>query len=305
MNPTLRRAQALVCTAWLMHGAIADAHEMACEQTVSDRSLLAVNGFPTTLRFRFTILNTSAADEAVALTVTDGLFAPLGFSFTPAPPLHVGIGMSVQDGFDLVVSTPEACRRLAAADGEADDNIDNVLVVTSDTGAAACVARVVCPPASLPTGASRTMGFYKTHEAALSACLGWGAIDLGLMTVSTLSEALGILWGSPLRFADGTRRSTLDQQRFLLSRQTLTALCNQRLFGAASTPSTLLGQAVAALAGTECSLLASLESEVDALNNAGDAVALPSGFVPGPATPRDAQARAVDPTRPSNRSCNP
>jgi hypothetical protein len=149
------------------------------------------------------------------------------------------------------------------------------------------------------------MGFYKTHEAALSACLGSGAIDLGLLTVSTLSEALGLLWGSPLRFADTTRRSTLDQERFLLARQTLTALCNQRLFDAASPPPTLLGEAVAALAGTDCSLIASLETEVDALNNAGDAFGLPSGFVSGPATPRDAQARAVDPTRPSNRSCNP
>jgi len=179
--------------------------------------------------------------------------------------------------------------------------------VTWDLGSAQCSARVICAPLPPPEngGATRTMGFWKTHEQALQQCLDAGPIDLGNLTISTLSQALGLLWGSPPRFASGATRSTLDKDRFLLARQTLAGICNQRLFGTAPTPPTLLQDAVAALAGTNCSLILALESAVDAFNNSGDAIAFPAGFVPGPATPQHAMSIAVDPTFPSNQSCNP
>src|SRR4030095_16522342 len=98
--------------------------------------------------------------------------------------------------------------------------------VTWDLGSAQCAARVVCkpetPPPPPPTGgATRTMGYFKVHEQATQQCLDAGAIDLGVVTISTLTQALGLLWGSPVEFANGTARSTLDKDRFLLARQTL------------------------------------------------------------------------------------
>jgi hypothetical protein len=153
------------------------------------------------------------------------------------------------------------------------------------------------------TGATRTIGFYKTHESALQQCLDLGPIDLGTLTVSTLDHALGILWGSPSRFPDNTPRTGLDQARFLLQRQTLAGICNQRLFGTQPVPSTLLADAVAAISGTDCTLILSLQVQVDAYNNSGDANPFPAGFVPGAATPIDARSRATDPTTPSHMTC--
>jgi len=137
----------------------------------------------------------------------------------------------------------------------------------------------------------------------LQQCLNQGPINLGPLTVSTLDDALGLLWGSPAELADGTARSAFDRASFLLERQLLTATCNVRLFGATPTPSNLIASAIAALSGTDCTLLSTLEGELDAFNNSGDTVAFPSGFTPGPATPSNAQSIATDPTMPSTSQC--
>ena len=155
------------------------------------------------------------------------------------------------------------------------------------------------------SGATRTIGFYKTHEVSLQDCLNQGPIDLGYVTITTLAQAEGIHWGSPSRFQDGTRRSTLDQDRFILARQTLGGICNYRLFGTVPSPADLLTEAVAALSGTQCSNILALETQVDAYNSSGDNNAFPAGFVPGPATPTAAKSIAVDPTSPSGLSCTP
>jgi hypothetical protein len=290
----------------------ARAHELTCEKTVNGQKLVSVDSFPTTVTFQLTVTNVLSTDTSVALTASDPLLEGLGFSFTPAPPISLGVGESVSDSFDVTLHSFDECVQLAsttAGETLSTDVIDNVFRITWDLGEAECHARVICVPPSPPpcendcvegNGATRTMGFFKTHEQALTQCLASGPIDLGFVTIVTLQDALGLLWGSPVRFADGTARDTLDKDRFLLGRQTLTAICNQRLFG---TMTTLIADAVAALGGTDCTLISSLESMVDAFNNSGDSVAFPSGFTPGPATPRDAQSKAVDPTAPSGQSC--
>ena len=171
-----------------------------------------------------------------------------------------------------------------------------------------CVTGEVCDggvtDGGTGSGATRTIGFYKTHEVALQDCLNQGPIDLGYVTISTLSQAEGILWGSPSRFQDGTPRKGLDQDRFLLARQTLGGICNYRLFGTVPSPSNLLDEAVAALSGTNCADILALESQVDAYNSSGDNNNFPAGFIPGPSTPTAAKSIAVDPTSPSGLSCS-
>jgi hypothetical protein len=240
----------------------------------------------------------------------------LGFQFTPAPPFSIDPSGSTSDDFEVTVNSQAECAALAlplpggvpTIITPSQVNVDNLMTVTWDSGTAQCTARVVCAPPPCvdncvppTTGATRTMGFLKTHESALSQCLAGGAIDLGFMSVSTLESALGLLWGSPSSFGDGTTRADLDKARFLLARQTLVGICNQRLFG--TTPGALLSNAVAALSGQNCTLIGSIEGLVDAFNGSGDAVAFPSGFNAGPATPKHAQSIAVDPTSPSGLSC--
>src|SRR5262249_47299896 len=130
-----------------------------------------------------------------------------------------------------------------------------------------------------------------------------GPIDLGFLTISTLPNALGLLWASPAKDSTGVKRSQLDSTRLRLARQTLVGICNVRLFGAQPTPADLPDQAVAALSGTACTSMDALEGQVDAFNSSGDSQAFPSGFVPGPATPQHAQSIATDPTTPSSGTC--
>lgn len=283
----------------------AEAHELACEKTVNGVSEYAIQGYPATLHYQFTIFNTHPTDSSLVQSAEDPLLKPYGFSFTPAPPVWIPVGGSLTDDFNLTIADEQACLRLAAADGTVDRVIENTFTAAWEWAAATCSARVICPETPPNSGATRTMGFFKTHERALEACLASGPVDLGFVQISSLEQALGLLWGSPARYSDGARRSELDRARFLLGRQTLVGICNQRLFGTVPSPSNLLMQAVSALAGTQCSLIMSLESQVTAFNESGDNRSFPSGFVPGPATPRHAQTIADDPTMPSGQSCTP
>lgn len=295
----------LAALAVALSATTAEAHELACEKTVNGVSEYAIQGYPATLHYQFTIINTHPTDASLVQSAEDPLLKPYGFTFTPTPPFWIPVGQSVTDDFNLTIPDELTCLRLAAADGTVDRVIENTFTTAWEWAAATCSARVVCPETPPNSGATRTMGFFKTHETALQACLANNPVDLGFVQISTLEQALGLLWGSPPRFDDGTRRSELDRARFLLGRQTLVGICNQRLFGTVPSPSNLLMQAVSALAGTQCSLMMSLESQVTAFNESGDDRSFPTGFTPGPATPRHAQMIAEDPTEPSGQSCTP
>ncbi len=293
----------------------AQAHDLRCEKQADGQSIETVISYPKNVHYTIEIRNVKPTDPSVALDVMDDPLEKLGWSFQPAPPFTLGVDESTTDSFDLAIASFEDCQRLAGSDATDEVKLDNTATVTFDTGSAQCSARVVClapppctgegcqPPPPSASGVTRTMGFYKTHEQALQACLDQGAIDLGYITISTLPKALGMLWGSPVRFGDHTLRNPLDKDRFLLARQTLVGICNQRLFGTAPTPGTLLTDAVAALAGTDCSAITTLEAQVDAYNNSGDSASFPSGFDAGAATPTDARNQAQDPTSPSGQVC--
>jgi hypothetical protein len=305
MRRTWKGVVALAALLIIAGAKTAEAHELACEKTVNGVTEYIIPGYPAALDYELTVINTHPNDTSDVDAAEDPLLAMYGFSFTPAPPFSIPVGQSVTDSFQLPVQDEQACLRIAAADGRPDRYIQNTFTVTWDGGTYSCSASVYCPPAPQGSGATRTLGFFKTHEQALQQCLASGPIDLGFVEISTLEEALGLLWGRPARFADGTSRGELDRARFLLGRQTLVGLCNQRLFGTAPTPSDLLVQAVNALSGTRCSLMLALESQVTAFNEGGDDEALPGGFVAGPSTPRHAESIAVDPTSPSGGSCTP
>lgn len=281
---------------------LAQAHELSCEKTVNGASYVEVSSYPTTLHYVLTVNNTSTSYGSDVLTASDPLLEARGFSFSPAPPFSLDLAQSASDSFDVVLNSPTECLALAAADGTADDRIDNVFSTSWESGSAQCTASVKCiPPPPPPSGATRTMGFYKTHEQALSMCL--PQLDEHMGISLDLSAALGYFWGSPAAYDTGGKRSEIDRSVFLLARQLLTAECNFFLFGTAPAPADLLDRSFEVLFGSDCALMRDMATEVDAYNNSGDSVAFPAGFDPGPSTPQDAASKADDPTSPSSDHC--
>jgi hypothetical protein len=293
----------------LLCASLAQAHLLECDKMVNGVSLLEVDSYPATLMYEITVRNTHPTDASTAESVMDAALASQGYSFTPAAPFTLMLGESVTDTISIPLASPEECLDLASADGVADDRFVNTFEVAWESGSAQCSATVVCipppppPPPPPEGGATRTPGFFKTHEQALEACVSEGEIDLGFMTVDSLSAALGLLWGSPAAYDSGEKRSALDKARFLLARHTLVGTCNMRLFDTEPAPSDLLSDAVEALSGTDCALMHELASSVDEFNNSGDEEAFPDGFEAGPATPRHAAEMADDPTMPSGEQC--
>jgi hypothetical protein len=272
--------------------------------------MLEVTSYPTTLHYEFTVANSHPSSASTALSAMDAALSSLGFSFEPAAPFTLAVGASATDTFDVVLASAEECMDLAASDGVADDRFVNMFEVKWDRSAAQCSATVVCmqppppppPPPPPEGGATRTPGYFKTHEQALMACLE-EPVDLGMMSIDSMSAALGLLWGSPAVHDTGEKRSDIDRARFLLARHLLVATCNTRLFGTSPDPADLIAQAVAALAGTDCAEMKELAGALDEFNNSGTEEDFPEGFAGGPATPRHAAGLADDPTTPSGEQC--
>lgn len=288
----------------LLTAQVAGAHELSCDKTVNGTTYMEVSGYPTTLHYVLTVNNTSPLYGSYVLTASDPLLEGQGFSFTPAAPFSLDFGASTSDSFDVVLNDEADCLAMAAADGTADDRIDNTFETSWESGSAQCTASVVCksappPPPPPPSGITRTLGFYKTHESALSQCL--EAIDTD---APDLASVLGVFWGSPAVYETGEPRTDIDRARFLMGRQFIVAACNATLFPPASSDvQQLLADAMNAYAGTDCDLMMSLSSQLDDYNNSGDEMSFPAGFDPGPATPKHAQSIADDPTTMSADQC--
>ncbi|WP_255207679.1 hypothetical protein [Myxococcus sp. AM010] len=301
---------AAACAAVVGGSGVANAHDLICKKKVNGASVVVADEYPYTANYSFKVINVHPTLPSVLLTATDDVLSSEGFTFSPPPPVSIPVNGSLTSEFALQIGSYEECVAIAAEDGLADNHIDNTFRVTFDLGSAMCSARLTCereePPPVECTSATRTLGFFSTRILSLTQCLALGPIDLGpIGTIVTLPAAEGILWGSPAMYPAGGVRSQLDRLRFLLARQTLVGVCNQRLFGSTPTPPSLLTDAVAALNTTDCGLISSLIDPVDNFNNQCDSYPLPGNFIPGPATPQAAQAIAVDPTSNSGQSCSP
>lgn len=289
-------------------GAPAGAHEFTCEQSVDGVPLREVTHYPATLRYHFIVTNSHPSGTSEVQGVEDALLAPRGFLFTPAPPLRLAVGQSVGSDFQLTLRDEAECLALATADGAEDRLIDNRLTVTWDSGSAVCSARVVCGETGAPPapecqpgqGATRGLGFWKTHVDAAAVCLAAGPLDVGLGRLTTMAEVEGLLWGSPVKFANGTQRTELERQRFLVARELLVATCNVRVLGAVPASPDVLSGALGALRGTDCGALAAYEARLTRFQECGqDAATQPFGK----ADPQQAQNLARDATAPSSESC--
>ena len=156
-------------------------------------------------------------------------------------------------------------------------------------------------------GATRTLGYWQTHLqgihfASLYRCLNLGKLQYGSvyqdLTDASEAEAMAIFHGS-IPKQGSVKRSSLGKARMQLGQQLVAALANSCFLG--TTPAAkglapnLLSGAVSAIDGTDVYLINSFVGRLDAFNNSGDVVQLPSSLTLqiGSADPQAAIAAAA------------
>lgn len=295
--------------AMMLAAPLARAHELVCEKTVNGAAVVEVDSYPATVTFQAIVRNVHPTDVSIVEWVSDPFRDPPREELDLALP----VGGSETFQYEVTIASYDECVALAGdagmsclADGGC-ARVDNRFAAGWDHGEAQCTARVVCkptdvPPPPPPSGATRTLGFWKTHVDAAAACIAAGDIDLGFVTLDSTEDLLGLLWASPARYPSADPRDALARFRLLLARQTAVATCNTRAFG---TTTPLVADAVAALGGTACEDIKDLIDDVTAFNEHGDDLGFPEGFVAGVASPVEARQIGVDPTSPTGETCSP
>src|SRR5262249_28103215 len=154
----------------------------------------------------------------------------------------------------------------------------------------ASLVSTVPPSGGGGPGPTRTWGFWKTHLQLFTQVVNMGCENLGVLTVTpdqmppsggtedlttpSINILEGIFWTSP-----GKNTTALGQARLQLAHQLIAAMANACI---GTQPqdngfsSTLISDAVAALDGTDTTLMNTLASQLDAFNTSGDPMALPS-----------------------------
>lgn len=148
-------------------------------------------------------------------------------------------------------------------------------------------------------GATRTWGFWKTHLQTFKKVWAAGCENLGILSSScgpvdlthpTLGQLEAIFWTSP------GCQSSLGQARLILAHQLIAALANSCYLGTSTGQNgysqNLIAASVAALDGTNTSLMLSLASQLDGYNQSGDTIPFPSGLSEGPSDPKGAKKLA-------------
>lgn len=288
----------------LLHGT-AEACELACVQTATASEITG----PAAVTFDLEVscITPETADGIASLSssfeLPAGTLLPegtVGSLFPIGDPGWLGIrldyGVSALRRYTAQLDY-ESCKLQPGAVIAPDGTVTVHNVVTGmpwvHQVAFECSTPIVCRPPATGTGATRTIGFWKTHLEALERCIE-GGVDLGFGAL-TRDQALGILWANPGRY-EGLQKATI-----LLGRQLLAASCNVSQFGASPADFSIAG-AVAAISARDCGAMAALYPTVDAFNNQNDNVALP--FDVGSSIGVGARELAGDPGLPAG-TCAP
>jgi uncharacterized repeat protein (TIGR01451 family) len=147
------------------------------------------------------------------------------------------------------------------------------------------------------SGATRTQGFWATHLGFTTYIfenyLG-SHIDLGWRQITNINDLMGIFWANNAKNTDGSQREPLCKARETASNQALAAILNSAMPGGAPLPAGYsLSQIAAILAGTDISLIQTLNTKLTAFNEGGEPIALDPSLPPtGKAEPTAAKAIA-------------
>lgn len=155
-------------------------------------------------------------------------------------------------------------------------------------------ATVLCP------FATRTQGFWSTHTNYTKTVFDavWnGSMPIGTGSHVRLIDDYGKLFGafhsSISSKTTGQKRNQIDSARMVLLQQLVAAKLNCQAFGCAPSTWNLITAADAAYAGNSKALMTNVSAQLDAYNNGGDSVPLPSTYGTwNPATPDVSRAIA-------------
>lgn len=275
--------------------------EIWCTNEVSDGNT-TITQYPATVDFKLTFTIEAGGGDFL-VKIRSSVLADDFFDGQQVEPWYPGVFVAnhatqASPVFTYSVAIPsyDACVALAGPDAPigADGSVTLVNVITADNYfpdnlPPRCEASIICKPAGF--GATRTPGWWKNRVDALAACVA-GGVDLGYTTVTSVEQALGLLW------TDEGAHSGIDKARLKLAKHTLVAYCNTTLFGAVPSDFTI-AEAVSNLASTDCGAMLALYGTIDAFNNRFDDVLLPPGFDPGPAYGVAAKRMAQAPVFPA------
>ncbi len=135
-------------------------------------------------------------------------------------------------------------------------------------------------------GATRTLGFWKTHEDyathVLNDHLG-GTMDLGWKFVDSPDDLFGIFWASPSHESDGSKRKGICRTKLQASWQLAAAILNSGLDNGAAVPidpvtgDDIITAAQDALSGNNRREIIRLAGLLGGYNESGDEVAIVDG----------------------------
>jgi uncharacterized repeat protein (TIGR01451 family) len=160
----------------------------------------------------------------------------------------IEITAQVEDGF-VGFTTNEACVATTTYDSDSSNNCDDQTT-------------------RITAGATRTIGYWKTHPEALDYCLDFGPIELGFTTVEDVEEALAVLKSNIAQCPDdGGKRSSLGKAHLQAGRQVLALICNARVLGTSCGLD--IDEFVDILAEDDAHAIIQVGSEADECNNSG------------------------------------
>jgi hypothetical protein len=173
------------------------------------------------------------------------------------------------------------------------------------------VVAVICSPADeavqdtiieLAVGqvATRTIGFWQTHtdftkyifDNKLSSSIQIDSTSSHAKTINDYGKLFGAFYAGISKSTDGTKRSTIDQDRIILLQQLVAAILNQAASGirVSTDPVTgkdLITAANLAYSGNNGAEILRINSLLDSFNSGGDSIAFHAGLPSqGRATPK-------------------
>lgn len=125
-------------------------------------------------------------------------------------------------------------------------------------------------------GATRTLGFWKTHPDFMGDIFGeFLPINLGWKSVDDMPDMMSIFWANVAKNSDGSKRNKLCKARVQASWQAMAAILNSRMLGGAPLPNDVTLVSIASiLNGYDVGPIKTLASQLDFYNMSGDEVAL-------------------------------
>ena len=178
-----------------------------------------------------------------------------------------------------------------------------------------------------PDGATRTIGFWRTHLSFLRTVLnerplptavvvGANPLEVGVdgsflncriklsatekfFTLRSVGDVMGIFWANNATDSKGKKRSNLCQARITMAKQLLGAILNQTFGNAKPLPTVnggtdLITEALTVMEGSNAQAIRDIGAALDAYNNSGDntTIEIPGSLTIGKADPNAARGMA-------------